>query len=391
MGVPGDDRVADLRTQGRAAPALREGVIQGRADPRDPLYGGATRLMREGDAEVVPFRRRRESLAERLERERLERGRAERERRARIERERAAREQATRERWERRRRERAEWLRREREEALRRRQLTATPRRPPEPAALPARRRASASAPRPAPQPRIRPGVADPVRKHEGAAENRRRAATGRKGLFWPTAKAGFAVTLALGVSAALGTAIGLPTPGLDRGSGRQSLAASASLFPVDPGTPPGLRAGYVFPVAGPHDFGGAAARFGAERYGHAHEGQDVLARPGTPLLAVRDGVVLDGAGGRSFYAYGGGNSVVIYSPDVDRSFVYLHMLHPARVGPGVHVHAGQMIGQLGCTGSCDGPHLHFEIRMGRVAYGHEGRPVDPLPYLREWPQPTAG
>jgi murein DD-endopeptidase MepM/ murein hydrolase activator NlpD len=366
--------------------------VQGRADRRDPFYPGATRLMLEGDAEVVPFRRRRESLAERLERERLERRRAERERRARIERERAARERAARERWEQRRRERAEWLMREREKDLRRRQLTATPRRPPEAAAPPpSRRRASAPAPRPAPQRRIRPGVEDPVRKHEPAAENRRRAATRRKGLFWPTAKAGFAVTLALGVSAALGTAIGLPMPGLDQGSGRQSLAASASLFPLDPGTPPGLRAGYVFPVVGAHDFGEAAARFGAERYGHAHEGQDVFARPGTPLLAVRDGVVLDGAGGRSFYAYGGGNSVVIYSADADRSFVYLHMLHPARVRAGDHVHAGQMIGQLGCTGSCYGPHLHFEIRMGRVAYGHAGRPVDPLPYLRQWPQPTAG
>jgi murein DD-endopeptidase MepM/ murein hydrolase activator NlpD len=365
--------------------------MQGRADRRDPSYGGATSLILEGDAEVLPFRRRRESLAERLERDRLERRRAERERRARIERERAARERAAQERWEQRRRERAEWLRREREEALRRRQLTATPRRPPEPAAPPARRRrASALAPRPAPQPRIRPGVEDPARKRERAAGNRRRAA-GRKRLFWPTAKACFAVTLALGVSAALGTAIGLPMPGLDQGSGRQSLAAGASLFPVDPGTPPGLRAGYVFPVVGPHDFGEAAARFGAERYGHAHEGQDLFARPGAPLLAVRDGVVLDGAGGRSFYAYGGGNSVVIYSPDVDRSFVYLHMLHPARVRAGDQVHAGQMIGQLGCTGSCDGPHLHFEIRMGRVAYGHEGRPVDPLPYLRQWPQPTAG
>src|SRR5215211_1091780 len=146
MGLPGDDRVADQRTQRRAAPALGEGVMQGRADRRDPSYGGATRLIREGappgstrlmleeDAEVLPFRRRRESLAERLERDRLERGRAERERRARIERERAAREQAARERWEQRRRERAEWLRREREEALRRRQLTATPRRPPGPA-----------------------------------------------------------------------------------------------------------------------------------------------------------------------------------------------------------------------------------------------------------------
>jgi murein DD-endopeptidase MepM/ murein hydrolase activator NlpD len=391
MGLPGDDRVADQRTQRRAAPALREGVIQGRADRRDPSYGGATHLKLEGDAEVLPFRRRRESLAERLERDRFERRRAERERRARIERERAARERAARERWEQRRRERAAWLLREREEALRRRQLTATPRRPPDPAAPPARRRrASAPAPRPAPQPRIPPGVEDPARKRERAAGNLRRAA-GRKGLFWPTAKASFAVTLALGVSVALGTVIGLPMPGLDQGSGHQSLAASASLFPVDPGTPPGLRAGYVFPVAGPHDFGEAAARFGAERYGHAHEGQDLFARPGAPLLAVRDGVVLDGAGGKSFYAYGGGNSVVIYSPDVDRSFVYLHMLHPARVRAGDQVHAGQMIGQLGCTGSCDGPHLHFEIRMGRVAYGHEGRPVDPLPYLRQWPQPTAG
>src|SRR4029450_1759198 len=84
MGLAGDDRVADQPTQRRAAPALREGVMQGRADRRDPFYGGATRLMLEGDAEVVPFRRRRESLAERLERERLDRGRAERERGARV-------------------------------------------------------------------------------------------------------------------------------------------------------------------------------------------------------------------------------------------------------------------------------------------------------------------
>jgi murein DD-endopeptidase MepM/ murein hydrolase activator NlpD len=200
----------------------------------------------------------------------------------------------------------------------------------------------------------------------------------------------GIAVTLVLGLSAGLGALVGLPVPGVDAGSGRQSLAG-AGLLGVDPGTPPGLTAGYVFPVAGPHDFGEAAARFGAERYGHTHEGQDVFATPGTPLVAVRDGIVLDGAGGKSFYAYGGGNSVVIYSPSVDRSFVYLHMLHPARVRAGDRVHAGQVIGQVGCTGSCDGPHLHFEVRIGRVAYGHEGRPIDPLPYLRQWQQPTPG
>jgi murein DD-endopeptidase MepM/ murein hydrolase activator NlpD len=327
-----------------------------------------------GDAQVIPFPPRRESLAERLGRERLERERADRERRARIERERAARDRAARERWERRRRQRAEKLRRERED-LRRRRAASRP--------------AAPSPPSPHQRAQVRPGVEGPVRRRDRAVENQRRAAARRRGLFWPTAKAGFAVTVVLGLSAALGTLIGLPVPGLDAGSGRESLAASASLFGVDPGTPPGLVAGYVFPVLGAHDFGEAGARFGAERYGHTHEGQDVFAKPGTPLVAVRDGVVLDGTGGKSFYAYGGGNSVVIYSPSVDRSFAYLHMLHPARVRAGDRVHAGQVIGQVGCTGSCDGPHLHFEIRMGRIAYGHDGRPIDPLPYLRHWPQPT--
>jgi murein DD-endopeptidase MepM/ murein hydrolase activator NlpD len=379
MGLPGDDRVAVQRSQRKGTPALRFGA---------------------GDAEVIPFRRRGESLAERLERERLERERADRERRARIERQREARERAAREAMERRRRERAEWLRREREELRRRERRAAAPGEAQR--SIPSSSQVGVVASRPAPRsaavpsrapaaPETSPGVGGPVRKGVRAAESRRRAPARRKGLFWPTAKAGFAVTVVLGLSAELGTLIGLPVPGLDAGSARQSLAGTASLLPVDPGTPPGLRSGYVFPVLGPHDFGEAGARFGAERYGHTHEGQDVFAKPGTPLGAVRDGIVVDGTGGRSFYAYGGGNSVVIYSPDVDRSFVYLHMLHPARVRAGDRIHAGQVIGQVGCTGSCDGPHLHFEIRMGRVAYGHEGRPLDPLPFLREWPQPGVG
>jgi murein DD-endopeptidase MepM/ murein hydrolase activator NlpD len=331
---------------------------------------------------------RRESLAERLERERIEREQEEHERRERIEGERAERERAERERVEHRRRERAEKLRRER----------AALRRPPaaSPAARPSRpaRPTRAARPRakPASEPaQIRPGVKGPVRKRARAAENRRRAAATRRGLFWPTAKAGLAVTLVLALGLGLGSALGLPVPGLDARAGNESLASSASLFGVDAGTPQGLAPGYVFPLQGPHDFGDKEARFGASRYGHVHEGQDIFGKTGTPEVAVHDGVVVDRGKNSDPDDGGRGNYIALYSPADNHSFVYMHMLTPSSVHLGQQVHAGQVVGRLGCTGSCDGPHLHFEVRIGKASLGAETKAVDPLPYLQQWPQPTPG
>jgi len=237
----------------------------------------------------------------------------------------------------------------------------------------------------------IRPGVEGPVRKRGRAAENRRRVAATRRGLFWPTAKAGLAVTLALALGAGLGSALGLPVPRLDSRVGNESLANSASLFGVDAGTPQGLASGYVFPLLGLHDFGEKDARFGAERYGHVHEGQDIFGKTGTPEVAVHDGVVVDRGKNTDPDDGGRGNYLAIYSPDDNHSFVYMHMLKPSPVLLGKQVHAGQVVGQLGCTGSCDGPHLHFEVRIGRASLGADTKAVDPLPYLQQWPQPTPG
>jgi murein DD-endopeptidase MepM/ murein hydrolase activator NlpD len=130
-----------------------------------------------------------------------------------------------------------------------------------------------------------------------------------------------------------------------------------------------------VFPMRGAPDWGEGDARFGAFRSGHVHEGQDVFAPAGTPLVAIRDGRVVETGndGGR-------GNYVAIWSREARHTFVYLHMLRPARVHPGDTVRMGERVGAVGCTGSCWGDHLHFEVRDGR---GTTGSARDPLPLLK--------
>jgi murein DD-endopeptidase MepM/ murein hydrolase activator NlpD len=153
-------------------------------------------------------------------------------------------------------------------------------------------------------------------------------------------------------------------------------MAANASPRdrPILPSAHPVVEAA-VFPVQGATGFGEGAARFGARRGGHRHEGQDVFAPAGSPLFALRDGEVVETGddGGR-------GNYVAIFNPDRRETYVYLHMKKPARAGTGELVHAGERIGAVGCTGSCFGDHLHLELRRGRST---QGRPVDPLPLLR--------
>jgi murein DD-endopeptidase MepM/ murein hydrolase activator NlpD len=130
-----------------------------------------------------------------------------------------------------------------------------------------------------------------------------------------------------------------------------------------------------VFPVRGNVDFGESDARFGVRRGGHVHEGQDVFAPAGTPLVSMRAGTVVEKGddGGR-------GNYVAIWNSATRRTFVYVHMVRPTALRLRAHVHAGQRIGAVGCTGSCWGDHLHIEMRRGR---GTTGRALDPMPELR--------
>ena len=148
------------------------------------------------------------------------------------------------------------------------------------------------------------------------------------------------------------------------------SVAHTAQALEVRPARPVDW-----FPVRGIVDFGDADARFGSWRGGHRHEGQDVFAKAGTPIVSERSGTVVETGddGGR-------GNYIAIWSPELRVTFMYLHMRAPPRLGEGDDVAAGRRIGAVGCTGSCWGDHLHLEMRQGR---GTTGNPLDPLPMLR--------
>jgi murein DD-endopeptidase MepM/ murein hydrolase activator NlpD len=136
---------------------------------------------------------------------------------------------------------------------------------------------------------------------------------------------------------------------------------------------------GAVFPVRGAHDYGQGAAAFGAGRAGHSHEGQDVMARCGTPLVAARGGTVMM----RTYQALAG-NYLVIQDPITGESNMYAHLREAALVRRGQRVETGQPIGVVGDTGDASACHLHFELWTAPGWY-QGGSPIDPLPALLRW------
>jgi len=136
---------------------------------------------------------------------------------------------------------------------------------------------------------------------------------------------------------------------------------------------------GYTFPLRGKHSYGTGVDRFGAPRSGHRHEGQDVLAACGTPIVAARGGVVK-----AKRYQSAAGNYVAIDARGTGIDFFYAHLRSPSPLSVGDRVYTGERIGNVGATGDAHGCHLHFEMWTSPGWYSG-GHPYDPLSYLKAW------
>lgn len=133
-------------------------------------------------------------------------------------------------------------------------------------------------------------------------------------------------------------------------------------------------------PVAGAFSYGGSGSRFGASRPGHVHQGQDLSAAEGTPVVAPRGGRITVYAEQPS----GAGIYLVLRGRD-GRDYVFMHLRRGSvRVSRGSSVRGGQTIAEVGNTGASSGAHLHFEIWVGGWQT-RGGRPIDPYPELKSW------
>jgi murein DD-endopeptidase MepM/ murein hydrolase activator NlpD len=118
---------------------------------------------------------------------------------------------------------------------------------------------------------------------------------------------------------------------------------------------------GLIWPVSGVVTSG-----FGW-RWGRMHEGIDISAPTGTAVRAAASGSIV-------FAGWMGGyGQLVVIDHGNGLATAYAH-LSSIWIGGG-SVSQGQGVGAVGCTGSCTGPHLHFEVRVN-------GSAVDPMGYL---------
>lgn len=115
---------------------------------------------------------------------------------------------------------------------------------------------------------------------------------------------------------------------------------------------------------------------------GRRHEGLDIMATQGAPVLAAAPGRI------EKLYFSEGGGGITVYERSLDgrRAYYYAHL---DRYAPGLHegqaVKAGQWIASVGDSGNAGVGNYHLHFAVSRMAPGDgwwQGTPLDPYPLI---------
>lgn len=133
---------------------------------------------------------------------------------------------------------------------------------------------------------------------------------------------------------------------------------------------------GFVFPVASEVEFidSWGYPRMTGTPSAHWHQGTDIFAPSGTPLIASENGMIARLGTG----TLGGNKLWVVGESGTEYYYAHLSAFAPG-LSDGMRVTAGQLVGYVGDTGNARGtsPHLHFEIHPSG------GDAVNPYPVLK--------
>lgn len=140
-------------------------------------------------------------------------------------------------------------------------------------------------------------------------------------------------------------------------GSAEAPVAAAPVAAPPAPS-----GGGFSWPTSG-----SVTSEYG-QRWGRLHAGMDIANSTGTAIAAAKGGTVIHAG------PQGGYGNLVLISHGGGFTTAYAHMSSVA-VSAGQTVSTGTFLGGMGCTGSCTGTHVHFEIRTSSGA-------VNPRSYL---------
>jgi hypothetical protein len=107
------------------------------------------------------------------------------------------------------------------------------------------------------------------------------------------------------------------------------------------------------------------------ENHGRLHEGVDIAAPIGQPVLAAAEGFVMRSGNSSSYGRF----VEIVHAEGLTTLYAHLGRIDPRAMKAGAKIAAGQAIGKIGSSGTSTGPHVHFEIRK-------KNKPLNPTAFM---------